>query len=162
MSRVPPIKRLMRGKKIAQNDAGTIFSRGVATPVSLDATAPDDFRGATRLNISHDGRRCGRCRPCGRKERAYKGLVKRHKPPFSTAPTPIIFSLTKKEKRRTLRVSPFKLSQRRGSPHLAVSNMSPRPRPIQVGSRELESTCGWAITDVESNALTKSRAPSAS
>ncbi|MGQ0735201.1 MAG: hypothetical protein ACT4QD_16305 [Acidobacteriota bacterium] len=45
--------------------------------------------------ISRGGRRCGRCRPCGRTERAHKGLGKLHKPQFSTAPTPITFCYKK-------------------------------------------------------------------
>src|ERR1700737_3665536 len=81
-------------KQIAQDAPGTIFSRGVATLVSPFSTTRilnGVFHAPPRFDIYEWRRRCGRCRPCGRKERAHKGLGKLQRAQFSTAPTASIF-----------------------------------------------------------------------
>src|SRR5262249_25116554 len=61
-------------------------------------------------------------RPCGRTERAHKGLGKLHKAQFSTASTPIIFFLQEEaQERRRLQVCQSDCFQQRGSPHRSVS-----------------------------------------
>ena len=51
-------------------------------------------------NVSRRRRRCGRCRPCGRKERAHSDLQNRRERGFAQASTPIIF-FREEETRRT-------------------------------------------------------------
>jgi hypothetical protein len=95
-----PINRPMRRNEILQDAPGTIFSRGwrLWYPLFFDhASAHRRSSPCTVIGkISNGGRRCGRCRPCGRKERAHKGLGKLPKPQFSTAPTPITVSYKRK------------------------------------------------------------------
>jgi hypothetical protein len=93
MSAILPLTRPMRRNKIAQDAPATIFSRGTLLwypPISTTRNLETVFARQRHSKISCDGRRRGRCRPCGRKERAHKGLGKLHKPQFPTAPTPII------------------------------------------------------------------------
>ena len=74
-------------KKIAQDASGTIFSRGVATQVSplFEHARPRRylsqntvFENVERENRERERRRRGRCRPCGRTERAHRGLEISH------------------------------------------------------------------------------------
>ena len=130
MSGILPIHSAHARKQIAQDAPATIFSRGVATPVSpffrVRACAETIFAMPRDWRISRDGRRCGRCRPCGRTERVHKGLGKLHKPQFSTAPTPIIFFSEKREETTKNAASvPIWLSQQRGSPQVIVPRIVP-------------------------------------
>src|SRR5712692_4195878 len=117
MSAMLPINRPLQGIKTAQDAPGMIFSRGSLLWYPLfDSSVSSKAIVALQRDwkISDSGRRCGRCRPCGRTERAHKGLGKRHKPPFSTSPTPIILLQEEKEQRRTLQVCPSKIVSTEG------------------------------------------------
>jgi hypothetical protein len=108
MSDTLPIHRLVRRKELLRMPQEG-FSRGgwrLWYPhFGHGHTPKDGFCGQRHSKISRDGRRCGRCRPCGRKRTRPQATWKTAQTAvFHSAPTDHRFLQEEREQRRTLHV----------------------------------------------------------
>jgi hypothetical protein len=143
MSDILPIKQLMRRNKIAQNASGTIFSRGALLwypPFSTTRIVEGVFALRRYWRISRSGRRCGRCRPCGRKETRPQGTSKTAQPAvFHSAHTAPVFLYKKKRnneercKCANLIVSTEGFTPGNCAPDCALTGVYPRQTPSLTG-----------------------------
>jgi hypothetical protein len=97
MSHTLPIHRLVRRKESLRMPQERFLEGGGDSGIpTFGHGQPRKTGFAANVIISRGGRRCGRCRPCGRKRTRPQATWKLHKPQFSTAPTPITVSHKRK------------------------------------------------------------------
>jgi len=134
MSDMPPITRPMRRKKIAQDAPGTIFSTGVATlvsPLSTSRILEGDCRASIvigKFRTVEDG--VDAAVPVDAQNAPTRDLENCGQ--FSTASTPILFSLQKKRTTKNAASVPIRLSQQRGSPQWSVPKSVPKRGPMTI------------------------------
>jgi len=134
MSDMLLIIRPMRRNNIAQDAPGTIFSTGVATlvsPLSTSRILEGDCRASIvigKFRTVEDG--VDAAVPVDAQNAPTRDLENCGQ--FSTASTPILFSLQKKRTTKNAASVPIRLSQQRGSPHRSVPKSVPKRGPATI------------------------------